>query len=436
MSVGFLLTPEQEQLKATARGFAQEQLRDLSVAIRAESDPLTRAALLRPVYANAVAAGFLKSLVPVPVGEAVASGVDAAIFLEEWAAEMPDFAISMSGPLNALGPVFQVGTAAQVERFARPFLAGSGAPLAAMAFSEPEGSANFDAEGPGMGVRTTAVPDGGEWLINGRKAWAPYLCGWDGDGPDIMTIVCRTPDGISLIVAEREHLAGKIEVEEYYDLPGLKGCLATRIRLTDVRVPRGNLLGDQGQGVRLTRNAFLPIAAMIAVYATAAMRQAFDIAYRFALTEKRGGPVPIIEYQAVSDVLANAKGKIEAVRLLGWRALDALTSGHPSGPEFALHAKIFGSETCVEVINDLMTIIGVTAYDQNFPIVRYLMDALSYRNIGGSNVGIRRRQLQALFRTPGYDPLSASGLALPESNGAEGSVQKPDPLGGAGIPRL
>jgi alkylation response protein AidB-like acyl-CoA dehydrogenase len=280
-----------------------------------------------------------------------------------------------------------------------------------MAFSEPEGSANFDAEGPDQGIRTTAVPDGDDWVINGRKAWASHLCGWDGNGPDLMTIVCRTPGGISLIVAEREHLAGNIEVEEYYDLPGLKGTLTTRVRLTDVRVPRGNLLGEQGQGVELTRTAFLPSGASIGIFATAAMRQAFDIAYRFALTNNRGGPVPIIDYQAVSDVLADAKGKIEAVRLLAWRALDAVISQHPSGPELALHAKIFGSETGVQVINNLITIVGVTAYDQNFPIVGCLMDALSYPIIEGSNVGVRRRQLQTLFRTPGYNPLSASGMA-------------------------
>src|SRR6266478_160126 len=66
------------------------------------------------------------------------SGVDAAIFVEEWAAVSPDFVISMAGPLIALTPVYQVGTPEQVERFVRPFLAYSGAPLAAMAFSEPE----------------------------------------------------------------------------------------------------------------------------------------------------------------------------------------------------------------------------------------------------------------------------------------------------------
>jgi len=411
MTVSFLLSPEQEQLKAAARAFAREHLRDLAAATRAEPDPLRRALLLRPVIEKAVAAGFLKGLIPVPFGGAASSGVDAAIFLEEWAAEMPDFVISMGGPLIALAPVYQAGTPEQVDRFVRPFLADTGAPLAAMAFSEPEGSANFDAEGPGLGVRTTAVPDGDEWVINGRKAWASHLPGWDGDGPDLMTIVCRTPGGISLIVAERQHLAGHIEVEEYYDLPGLKGCLTTRVRLVDVRVPHGNLLGAEGQGVELTRNAFLPSGASIGIFATAAMRQAFDIAYRFALSETRGGPVPIIAHQAVSDVLADAKAKIEAVRLLAWRALDAVLSMHPSGPELALHSKIFGSETGVRVINDLIGIVGVTAYDQNFPIVGYLMDALSYPIIEGSNVGMRRRQLQALFRTSGYDPLSASGMA-------------------------
>jgi alkylation response protein AidB-like acyl-CoA dehydrogenase len=121
--------------------------------------------------------------------------------------------------------------------------------------------------------------------------------------------------------------------------------------------------------------------------------------------------VPIIEYQAVSDVLADAKGKIEAVRLLTWRALDAVMSMHSSGPELALHAKIFGSETGVEVVNDLIKIIGVTAYDEKFPIIRHLMDALAYPVIEGSNVGVRRRQLQKLFQTPDYDPLSASGMA-------------------------
>ena len=168
-----------------------------------------------------------------------------------------------------------------------------------MAYSEPAGSANFDAPPPAEGTRTTAVPDGDDYVINGSKAWASHLPGWDGDGPDVMTIVCRAPGGVSLVVAEREHLAGHIEVQKLYDLPGLRGCLTAQVRLHDVRVPRANLLGAEGQGVELTRNAFIGSGASIGTFAVAAMRQAFDVAYRFATTERRGGAVPIIEHQAV-----------------------------------------------------------------------------------------------------------------------------------------
>jgi butyryl-CoA dehydrogenase len=405
MTVSFTLTSEQEQLKAVARQFADEHLRDLSVAVRAEADPLARAMLARPIFEKAVTAGFLKGLIPVPFGGAASSGVDAAIFIEEWATHSPDFVISMAGPLIALAPVYEAGTPEQIERFVAPFLVDHGAPVAAMAYSEPGGSANFDAPAPAEGTRTTAELDGDEWVINGRKAWASHLSGWDGDGPDIMTIVCRTSGGISLMVAERGQLAGRIEVEEHYDLMGLRGCLTSRVRLHDVRVPRRNLIGAEGQGVALTRSAFL------GTFAVAAMRAAFDVAYRFALTEKRGGAVPILEHQAVADILTDAKGKIEAVRLLSWRALDAVLSQHPSALELALHAKVFGSETGVAVINDLVKIVGVSAYDRSFPIMDFLADALAYPIIEGSNTGVRRRQLHDLLRQPDYDPLAASGMA-------------------------
>lgn len=411
MAVSFTLSPEQERLKAAAREFATGRLRDLAAAVRAERDPLRRALLARPVFAEAVAAGFLKGLIPVPFGGGAASGVDAAIFVEEFASESPDFTISLAGPLIALAPVYEAGTPEQIERFVAPFLAGSGTPVAAMAFSEPGGSANFDAPEPAEGTRTTAVPDGDHWVINGSKAWASHLGGWDGHGPDLMTIVCRTPGGVSIIVAERAQLRDGLVVEEVYDLVGLRGCLTSRVRLENVRVPRGNLVGAEGQGVALTRNAFLASGASIGVFAVAAMRRAFDVAYRFAVEHKRGGLVPIIDHQSVADVLTDAKGKIEATRLLSWRALDAVLTGHPAGPELALHSKIFGSETGLDVISSLIKIVGVEAYRQDFPIVAHLNDALAYPIIEGSNIGVRRRQMHEILRSGSWDPLAASGMS-------------------------
>ena len=103
-------------------------------------------------------------------------------------------------------------------------------------------------------------------------------------------------------------------MEEHYDLPGLRGCLTSRIRLHDVRVPRSNILGAEGQGVQLTYNTFWASGASIGIFAVAAMRQAFDVAYHYALANKRGGAVPIIAHQSVADLLADAKSRIEAVR--------------------------------------------------------------------------------------------------------------------------
>jgi len=409
--VSFALSAEQGQLKRVARQFAEDHLRDLAAEVRAERDPLRRAMLARPVFERAVEAGFLKGLIPAPFGGAAAGGVDAAILIEEWATQNPDFVISMAGPLIALAPVYEVGTPDQIRRFVTPFLVDQGAPVAAMAYSEPEGSANFDASPPAKGTRTTAVPDGDHYVVNGRKAWASHLPGWDGDGPEIMTIVCRAPGGICLIVAEREHLAGHIEVETYYDLPGLQGCMTARIRLVDVRVPKENLLGQEGQGVELTRNAFVGSGASIASFSVAAMRRAFDIALRFATTETRGGAVPIIQHQSVADALAEAKSRIEAVRLLAWRALDAALSGHPHAVEWALHAKVFGSESAVQVVNALIQVVGVSAYDNNFPLIQCLNEALAYPVIEGSNIGVRRRQLQTLMSADGFNALAASGLA-------------------------
>src|SRR5215472_11433734 len=178
MTVSFHLSPEQEQLKLGARQFAEQHLRPLAAEVRAEPDPLRRALLARPTFEKAVAAGFLKGLIPAPFGGAAGGGVEACILIEEWACHSPDFVISMAGPLIALAPVYEVGTPEQVQRFVAPFLADAGAPVAAMAFSEPEGSANFDTP---TGTLTTATPDGDHYVINGRKAWASHLSGWDGD---------------------------------------------------------------------------------------------------------------------------------------------------------------------------------------------------------------------------------------------------------------
>jgi nitroalkane oxidase len=171
------------------------------------------------------------------------------------------------------------------------------------------------------------------------------------------------------------------------------------------------LLGHEGGGLALTATAFTATAALVGILGVALMRAAFEFALHFARTEKRGGVHPIIQHQAVGYALADAKTAIEAARYLSWRACHALDTQSPAAEELAVQAKIYGSETAVRVITDLLRVVGIESYDHDAPLGRLLQDALALPIFDGGNMGIRRRQLHAIFMRPDYDHLAASGAA-------------------------
>ncbi|MEL0027061.1 MAG: acyl-CoA dehydrogenase family protein [Perlucidibaca sp.] len=412
MAIEFTLTREQIELRDQARAFAQAHLAPLVERVRNTTDAYQAALLVKPAHEAAVKAGLLKGMIPAFFGGTMGSGVDAAIVTEELSAVMPDFVASLGGVMLALTPVYFGGDPAQIQRFLAPFLADDGAPQAVMALSEPTGTANFAAPAPAEGIRTTAVLDGDEWVINGEKQWSANLGGWDGRGPELMVVVARTPGGVSLIGIEKaQFTTDNLQVLNTIDMPGLRGHLTQTVRLSNVRVPKANLIGQEGQGPELTYMAFTASSAAVGVMATGTMRAAFDVAFQFAKEQTRGGGVPILDYRPVADLLSDAKGRIEAVRLLSWKALDAVVRGEEAGLELALHAKVFGSETAVDVINKLIQVVGVQSYNKAFPLIHHLLNAIAYPIFEGGNISVRRRQLQGIFATKGWSPLAASGLA-------------------------
>ncbi len=130
----------------------------------------------------------------------------------------------MAGPLIALALVDKADTPEQVARLVAPFLVESGSPVAAMAYSEHGGSANYEDAPPAEGTRTRAVRDGDSRVLNGEKMWASHLGSWNDHGPDLLTVVSRTPGGISLLAVEREHLTtGCRETRLLPAQPGVAG---------------------------------------------------------------------------------------------------------------------------------------------------------------------------------------------------------------------
>ena len=415
MAIDFTLSPQQRELQIASRKFAKDVLAGVANTAEKLATPEERFLATKPVYEAMVAAGYLRKCIPAPAGGENSGLVDLAIMSEEFYCVNASVTLTMLGTVLGIFPVLLGGTPEQCGRLLAPFLKTSGAPLAGFCSSEPGGSANAASPPPGEGVRTTAKLRGDSWIINGRKKWVSSATGWDRKGADVLCVVCRTdaeapPDkAISVIAVERP--AHGIVFERAIDSVGHRAHLTPQFGFEDVAAPRHNLLGQEGGGLALSAASFTGTAALVGILGVALMRAAFEFALHFARTERRGGIFPIIEHQAVGYALVDAKMAIESARYLSWRACHAVDTQSPAADELAIQAKIYGSETAVRVITDLMRVVGIDSYDHELPLGRLLQDALALPIFDGGNMGVRRRQLHTMLKRPEYDPLLASGAA-------------------------
>ena len=412
MAIDFTLSAEQRKFQLTCRAFAQAELRGVGAAIRDLRTPAERFQATRPMYAALVRAGFLRRLIPQPFGGEGGGLIDMAILTEEFYAVDASVSLTLLATLLGLMPVFLAGTPAQQQTLLAPFLSTHGTPLASLANSEPGGSANYAAPPPAAGVRTTARMDGDEWVINGRKKWMNGA-GWDGQGADLLCVVCRSdanaPPAQAISVIAVPKPAQGFELLRLIDTLGNRAHPAPEFALNNVRVPYDNVLGEVGAGRSIVDASFTGTAALVGIMGVALMRAAFDFALAFARTECRGGARPIIEHQAVGYALADAKTTLEAARYLGWKACHAMDVQAPGAQEVALHSKIFGSESAVRVITSLMSVVGIDSYDHELPLGGLLQDALVLPLFDGGNMGVRRRQLHELLMRGDYQTLDAAG---------------------------
>jgi nitroalkane oxidase len=411
VAIDFQLTPRLRELQVQSRKFATEVL---APALEAETlpTPEERFAATRPAYEAMIAAGFLRKCIPLAAGGESAGLTDTAIMAEELYAVNASVTLTLIGTVLGLLPLLIGGTEEQRKRLLPTFLMQTGAPLAGFCATEPGGSANAGSPPPGEGVRTRARLAGDSWIIHGRKNWVSSATGWDRKGADVLCVLCRTdPDAapdrsISIILVEPP--ASGLVFERAIDAAGHRAHLLPQFSFDGVHVPSTNCLGPVGGGLALTAACFTGAAALVGIFAVALMRAAFEFTLSFARHEKRGGVHPVIEHQAVGYALADAKIAIEATRSLCWHACRAVDLQSPAAEELAIEAKIFGSETAVCVLSDLMRVVGIESYDHALPLGRLLQDALALPLFGGGNIGVRRRRLHAILQRPEYDPLVAS----------------------------
>ncbi|MGF6881287.1 alkylation response protein AidB-like acyl-CoA dehydrogenase [Nocardia sp. GAS34] len=246
--------------------------------------------------------------------------------------------------------------------------------ITAIAMTEPGTGSDL------QGIKTRAVKDGDDWILNGAKTFIT-----NGINSDIVIVVAQTdPEkgatGFSLLVVERG-MPG-FERGRNLDKIGLKAQDTAELSFTDVRVPGKNLLGTEGQGfIHLMQN--LPQERLsIAVMAAAAMEASVDMTVRYVRDRKAFGK-PIGAQQNTRFVLAELATKTTAVRVFVDRCIELLNQGKLTVEEAAM-AKWWSTEEELDLINRCLQLHGGYGYMREYPIAKAYMDARVQTIYGGT----------------------------------------------------
>jgi alkylation response protein AidB-like acyl-CoA dehydrogenase len=234
----------------------------------------------------------------------------------------------------------------------------------ALSLSEP------DAGSDTRNISCRAERDGDEYVINGTKAWVT-----NGERSGLVALAARTSEGISAFIVEKEpgSRSGGISVSRHISKLGYKGVETVEMSYVDHRIPAANLLGEPGRGLPQILSVLEIGRINIASRAVGVARAAFEAALAYAQIRTTMGK-PIAEHQAIQLKLADMATKLEAARLLTRSAAERKAAGLRCDVEAGM-AKLFASETAMEVSQDAMRIHGGLGYTTELPIERYYRDA-------------------------------------------------------------
>jgi alkylation response protein AidB-like acyl-CoA dehydrogenase len=245
--------------------------------------------------------------------------------------------------------------------------------LPAMASGERRGALSLSEPDAGSDTRNIsckAQRDGDEFVINGAKAWVT-----NGETASIVALAARSDEGVSAFIVEKEpgpQFEG-ISVSKRVDKLGYKGVETVEMAYADHHIPAGNLVGEAGRGLPQILSVLELGRINIAARAVGVTRAAFDAALAYAQERVTMGK-PIAEHQAIALKLADMATKLEAARLLTRNAAERKMAGLRCDVEAGM-AKLFASETALEVATDSMRIHGGVGYTTDLPVERYYRDA-------------------------------------------------------------
>ncbi|MHC1727904.1 MAG: acyl-CoA dehydrogenase family protein [Syntrophobacteraceae bacterium] len=230
-------------------------------------------------------------------------------------------------------------------------------------------------------MSTTAVRDGDNYILNGRKMWITWAPVADMSVIFAMTDKAAKHKGMSVFVVDM-HAPG-ISTVAIKDKMGLWACPTGEIILEDVRVPVGNRLGEEGKGFAYLMQELISTRLSAAAGAVGTCQAALDVAVQYACERKQFGK-PIAEFQMVQETIARMVAETEAARALTWRCAIQKDRGLVNNMRETVLAKFYASRAADEVPNLGLDVLSAYGYSNEYPIARIMRDGKVYKILEGA----------------------------------------------------
>lgn len=361
----FDLSEDQQMIRSAAREFAQKEI----VPVAAQFD--LSGEFPTDTIRMAGELGFMGIEVPEDYGGSGFDSLSYALVIEEISAADAAHGTIVSVNNSLYGvPLLEFGTHEQKSTFLKPV--ASGEVNGAYALTEPQSGS--DAAAMRSSARLSA--DGSHYVINAKKSWIT-----SGPVAKFMILFAQSfthsgePTGITAFVVDAEkdgYFRGKMEPKL-----GIRASATCEIELSDYRCPVENRIGDEGQGFKVAMTVLDTGRIGIAAQALGIAEAAYDAALAYS-REREAFGAPIGSFQAIQAKIADMKTRIEASRLLVYRAAWQKMECRKTGAKNTLHgslAKLFASETAMFVTNHALQIHGGMGYSKELPLERYFRDA-------------------------------------------------------------
>lgn len=364
----FALTEEQLELQEMVREFVTKEITPYAAEMDRENH--AREGLME----KAADMGLLNVVVPEEYGGMGLDSVTVAVIYEELGKGCAGVATSIAANSLASYPILLAGTEEQKKAHCDLLNEGK---LAAFALTEPGAGSDAGA------VSTSAVKDkeAGTYTLNGAKAFIT-----NGGIADTYLVFANTRKtggirGLTAFIVPKGTPGFSVGKKE--DKMGIRPSNTCELILQDVVIPEANRVGREGEGFRIAMNTLDNARPFVGAVSVGLAQAALDCAVKYAKERKQFGQ-PIASFQMIQNMIADMAMRIEAARMLVYKACWMRDQGMEFSKEAAM-AKCYAADTAMEVTTNAVQIMGGYGYSREYPVEKMMRDAKIMQIYEGTN---------------------------------------------------